>query len=402
MTSATPSRHCLEGSSACGVCCAVGAATLFFLFQNARMLGPIPMYKELVALTEELLRFRSTADQPDALNACADFIGDYFSGTGLEVARSVANGIPSIVVSKQTKTPTVFLCGHFDVVPGNNEQFVPRIVGDRLYGRGALDMKSGVAAMMLLMKACAATKHDVGLMLTGDEEQGGWHGTGRLVEEGYRSRVAIIPDGGEAIHRMVMKEKGVMRVSLHATGRSAHGSVPWKGGNAIMSLARVLDRVHETFLSWDAHPEDRWASTINIGHIQGGVAVNQVPAEATARCDIRYIPEDQPEEIVARIRAVLPEGITATQDLLQPPVFVRADDPFVTPFADVVRAHGREPLPVFAHGSSDARFFAAHHIPVIMSQPDGAGHHGPEEWVHVPAIEEYYRVLEAYLDRVAL
>ncbi len=366
------------------------------------MLGPIPMQKELLALTEALIRFRTTADRPETLEVCADFIADFFSGTGLEVVRSAANGIPSIVVSKQTKTPTVFLCGHFDVVPGNDEQFSPRVVGDRLYGRGALDMKSGVAVMMLLMKVCATTKHDVGLMLTGDEEHGGFHGTGRLVEEGYRPRVALIPDGGEAIHRMVMKEKGVMRVTLHATGRSVHGSVPWKGENAIMALARVLDRVHDTFLSWDTHPEDRWASTINVGHINGGVAVNQVPAEATARCDIRYIPEDRPEEILARIRAVLPDGVTATQDLLQPPVSVRVDDPFVQPFFDIVRAHGREPVSVLAHGSSDARFFAAHDIPVIMSQPDGAGHHGSEESVHIPSIEEYYRVLLAYLDRVAL
>jgi succinyl-diaminopimelate desuccinylase len=360
------------------------------------------MQKELLALTEELIRFRSTADQPDALNACADFVAGFFSGTELEVARSVANGVPSIVVSKHTKTPTVFLSGHFDVVPGDDAQFVPRVVGDRLYGRGALDMKSGVAVMMLLMKRCATTPHDVGLMLTGDEEQGGFHGTGRLVDEGYRSRVAIIPDGGEAIDRMVVQEKGILRITVRATGRAAHASAPWKGTNAILLLVDALQRIQTVFPPCDQHKEDHWATTISVGRIVGGTVVNQVPAEAVAYCDIRYVPTDDPGEIVAQIAAVLPAGVVVEKTLCEPATAVQKTDPFLGSFIKVLQQYKKTPILYSAHGASDGRFFHARGIPVIMSQPDGAGHHGPEEWVHIPAIEQYYRVLEAYLDRVGL
>lgn len=357
---------------------------------------------ELLSLTESLMRFRTTADRPDALGACAEFVARYFDGTGLVVERIDRNGVPSVVVTRGTKTPRVFLCGHFDVVPGAPHQFEPRRDGGRLYGRGALDMKSGVAAMMWLMRGLAATPHDVGLLLTGDEEVGGFDGVAFLLDRGYGCEAAVIPDGGEAVHRLISKEKGILQVTVSAEGRGAHGSTPWNGRNAIDRLTDALASARSLFVPAARHPEDHWVATLNVGTIEGGEAANQVPSSAVARCDIRFTERDDPDALFARLSEAMPEGVRVTRGLSGSPVDVSPDDPFVAAFADALRRHGREPEYALDHGSSDGRFFSARGIPVLISQPDGAGLHGPEEWVDVRSIGLYAMVLRSFLDAVAL
>ncbi len=354
----------------------------------------------LLSLTEDLIRIRSTHALPDNIRACRNFAARYFEGTGLTVTSIDNEGVPSIVVTKQTKTPKVFLSGHLDVIEAQDEQFTPRREGDRLYGRGALDMKSGDAVMMALMKEYAHTSHDVGLMLTGDEEIGGFHGVKHLLAEGYGCEVAIIPDGGFAVHRIVEKEKGALWIELKSEGRAVHGSVPWTGNSAILNLTRALHAIHDLFVAHDDHPENHWVSTCNIGMIKGGATLNQVADTASAMCDIRYTENDPPDEILARIRGILPEGVTMRTLFREPLSLVSLTHPLVIPFLDAIRAHGRTPETVLGHGGSDGRFFSARGIPAIISQPDGGNHHAKNEWVDIPSIQTYYKVLKTYLEKI--
>ncbi len=357
--------------------------------------------EELLQTTKNLIQFQTTEDRPDQLEACVDYLANFFSGTGLTVERLEHEGIPSVVVTKGTKTPTVFLSGHFDVVPGDAEQFFPVVEGEKLFGRGAMDMKSGDAAMMHLMRDLASTEHSVGLMLTGDEEVGGFNGTAKLLEAGYHSRVAIIPDGGEAVHRVMKGQKGILRLTLTTHGVNAHGSMPWLGENAIDRLVKTLPLVETRFLDFADHPTDHWVTTLNVGRVQGGLATNQVPNVATAHLDIRFPETDSPNSIEARIRAILPEGVKAEFNVLGSPVTVSVDHVLARPFLDAIRACGREPQWGVDHGASDGRFFAEYGTLVLISQPDGGNLHAPGEWVHIPSIKFYYDVLKSYVDSVA-
>ncbi|MBP6944662.1 M20/M25/M40 family metallo-hydrolase [Patescibacteria group bacterium] len=359
--------------------------------------------EHLVDLTETLIRIRSTHAQPEQILLARNLAANYFDSTSLLIEPHIYGGIPSLTITKHTKTPKVFLCGHLDVVDGEDEQFIPRRDGARLYGRGALDMKSGNAVLMALMKDLADTSHDVGLMLTGDEEIGGMHGTKVLLEQGYRPQVAIIPDGGLAIHRLVEKEKGVIWIRLEAQGAAAHGSRPWEGINAIDRLMDALQKIKTLFADPHTnHPTDHWVSTINIGHIEGGHSVNKVPSSASATCDIRYTEHANPNLLLEDMKKVLPEHVTLDVRFFEPMTHVDIQHPLIKPFFDVISAHSRTPEVSHGHGSSDGRFFSAHHIPVLISQPDGANHHAKDEWVNIPSIKEYYDVLRAYLDKVAL
>jgi len=356
---------------------------------------------QLLQTTKELIAFRTTEDRPEALRACADYIELFFESSGLTVERFENEGIPSVIVTKGTKTPTVFLSGHFDVVPGSDDQFEPQVKGDKLYGRGALDMKSGDAVMMHLMRDIAETEHSIGLMLTGDEEIGGFNGVAKLVEKGYGAEVVIIPDGGEAVHKVVSKEKGILRATLVASGTNAHGSTPWNGENAISKLAQAITVVEQLFTPVDQHPDNHWVTTVNVGTIQGGEATNQVPDQASATLDIRFTEADDPNVLIKKIASVLPAGVQVNATVVASMLNIPLEHKMITPFVDALAAHGRTAEWTLDSGASDGRFFADKGVPVIISQPDGANLHAPGEWVSIPALELYYHVIKDYLDRIS-
>ena len=345
--------------------------------------------------TRDLIRFRTTADRPDEIGRCLDYVGDFFRRAGWKVRGFERRGVKSVFVGENL-TPKVLFAAHLDVVPGADGQFEPREQDGRLYARGALDMKSGTAALMQLAQDMGPSA-DLGLILTTDEESGGFDGTKFLLEQGIRPQAVILPDGGKDWQNIVQKEKGVLWVKLTAQGKPAHGSTPWQGENAIQKLNRALDAVQTGFMPHDQHPENHWVATCNVGRVEGGGAANKVADSASAVCDIRLTEEDDPQAIFAGMAANLPDGVVIEKLLDEPLVFVPQGDPAVAAYAAAIREAGGNPNFTLDHGSSDARFFTPLGVPVILSQPTGDGHHGTEEWVDIASIGKYADTVRGFL-----
>jgi succinyl-diaminopimelate desuccinylase len=359
--------------------------------------------EEIQTLTKNLISCRSVADKPDQIIHCLDLIEEALSDLASKdwiFSRLDFEGHPSLAITKANKSPKVLLCGHIDVVEGKDDQFKPKIDGDKLYGRGALDMKSGVAVLVIAFREAANKNYDVGLMVTSDEEMGGFHGTQALLQAGYSCQVALLPDGGNAVNKIVHKAKGVLWIELEAQGKSAHASVPWQGENAIQKLMAAIDTMQSIFPAVEIHGADHWAATCNIGLIQGGSGTNQVPASAIAHCDIRYTEHDTPDNLVTLIQNSLPDGVVVRQTLTAPMTYTPLENEFVQSFMQALREQGCEPEIAVDHGSSDARFFSERKIPVIVCQPDGQGHHGDNEWVSLNGIKDYYETVKKFLDKV--
>ena len=351
----------------------------------------------ILALTKELIACRSTDDRPDQIAKALRILKDYLKDTDFTLQTPDFQGHPCLVATRGTQTPEIFLCGHLDVVEGDDGQFRPRLEGNRLYGRGALDMKSGVAVMATILKELEGADERVGLMITTDEETGGFNGTNMLLEQGFSCKAAILPDGGMAYHRLVQKAKGVLWVEFKAIGKAAHSSMPWQGENAIQKLIQGIDQVQTYFKTVEPSSDDHWTTTCSLSQMHGGEATNQVPESAVARCDIRYTEDLPPDEILRELRNRLPDGVSAECVVCAPIAYTRLDDPYVQRFMQAVREQGREPEMTMDHGSSDARFFSERGIPVIICQPDGQGHHGPDEWVSIQGIKDYYEMVKRFL-----
>jgi acetylornithine deacetylase/succinyl-diaminopimelate desuccinylase-like protein len=191
----------------------------------------------------ELLAVESTGDRPDELERAMGLVLD-FIGPGFSVERFESGGKPSALVYKRAVRPrfTVILNAHLDVVPAPAAQFRPYRDGDRLYARGAQDMKVSALAQALAFRELAGSvAYPLGLQLVTDEESGGSDGTLYQLREGVTGRFAVV---GEASGlRIVTECKGVIRARLHAQGRSAHGAYPWLGDNALLKLHRTIDRI---------------------------------------------------------------------------------------------------------------------------------------------------------------
>jgi succinyl-diaminopimelate desuccinylase len=350
-------------------------------------------------LAERLISYDTS--KPEELVAAAGFVKGWLESRDIAVHEHDHNGLPALVAeigpAGSPGVPCVVFHGHLDVVPGRPEQFEPRVEGDRLLGRGAYDMKGGLAAMMCALKDLAAsTPVRVRLMCMPDEESEELdvRSTDDLVRAGLGGNFAIT---GEPTNlRIGVQAKGVLAMRIEVHGRSAHSSTPWLADNAILKAIDVFRAIESLpFARESSELFDR--PSINLGRIQGGDAVNQVPDRCTMAIDIRYLPGQDPAQILAAINAM--EGIEVTRTFIHPPVTVSPADPYVHALREAVArlVPEIETLSVGRDGASDAASFIEAGIPAVEFGPAGGGHHGPEEWVSLDSLDRYRRTLVQFI-----
>jgi succinyl-diaminopimelate desuccinylase len=348
---------------------------------------------DIVALTCDLIRFPSTADRPDQLQAVIDYAEQYLATIpNIYVSRSERNGKPALVATlHDTRTPTLILNAHLDVVAAEPQQWEPEVRDGRVYGRGSQDMKGSAAVLLRLFKSLAALepRPNVGVQFVTDEEIGGMDGTERLANEGWHCAFFIAAEPTDL--RICYSHKGGVPTEVVIPGAASHGSKPWEGRNPISVLREGLNRLNQRFPQPDA---PTWITTVTPTEIHAGTGSrNQLPAEVRIAFDIRYIPGDTPEMIVETIRECFP-GAEVTYRWT-PPLNTDPDVPAVQHLAKVVRdVRGVEPEFFREHFGTDARFYGAVGIPAVCIGPTGAGLHQAVEWVDIDSLGQLYGVFE--------
>jgi succinyl-diaminopimelate desuccinylase len=347
------------------------------------------------ALAERLISYDTS--RPEELAAAAAFVRGWLESRDIAVREHAHNGLPVLVAEVGAEDgPTVILHGHLDVVPGHQEQYEPRVEGDRLLGRGAYDMKGGLAAMMCAVKDCAEQERvRVRFLCVPDEEAEDVEArsTDELVRAGMRGDFAIT---GEPTNLHIgIQAKGVLVMRIEVRGRSAHGSTPWLGDSAILKAFDVFRQIEAMpFARESSELFDR--PSINLGRIEGGDVFNKVPDTCTMVVDIRYLPGQDPGAILAQVRA-LPD-VTVARTLTRAPAHVSRTNPYVRALRDAAgRTLEGEALSVGRDGASDAVSFIEAGIPAVEFGPVGGGHHGPEEWVSISSLRHYREVLTGFV-----
>jgi len=353
------------------------------------------MSDELVALAERLIRYETSS--ADAVLECAGFVEGWLDARGIEVRSEEVRGLPVLKAEVGPEgAPTVILHGHVDVVPGQAGQFEARVEGDRLYGRGAYDMKGALAAMLLT--AADMREQDgvrVRLGIVGDEEseEEAERGSDHLVDSGFLGDFAITGEPTD-LH-IGVEAKGVLALRVQVGGVAAHGATPWLGDNAVLRAIDVFRGIES--LPFARHSSELFdRPSINLGRIVGGDALNKVPDRCAIDVDIRYLPGQDPASILGQVRGL--PGTEVEQLFTRPPAVVDRDLPYVRALrAAATEHHEGEPMSVGRDGASDAVSFLRVGVPAVEFGPVGEGHHGPEEWVSVSSLCSYRRALHGFL-----
>jgi acetylornithine deacetylase len=343
----------------------------------------------------------------------AAFVERWAQGAGLEAdVLEETPGRPSVLVRARGTGGgrTLLLCGHLDTVnvEGMDAPHVPRIDGDRLYGRGAYDMKAGVAAALIAARDAARSglAGDVVVAAVADEEHASLG-----VQEALRAvgaDAAIVTEPTEL--EVAVAHKGFVWSEVRVSGRAAHGSRPHLGVDAIAKMGAVLTGLTALDESMGERPHPLLGrGSVHASVIEGGVELSSYPASCTLGLERRILPgesaadaERELAEILARCAAADPDFDASQSTLLvREPFEVRQDDELV----GVVRQASGDVLrePAKIGGASywaDSAYIAAAGIPTVLFGPGGAGAHAVEEWVSLPDTEAVARTLVAVAQRI--
>lgn len=363
------------------------------------MTSPFPL--DPVALTQALVAIdsRNPSLVPDAPGErpCADFLAEVLTGWGFDVrCTEVAAGRANVVarIGPRGASPLV-LNGHLDVVGVEgmtHPPFTPELRDGSLYGRGATDMKGGIAAMCVAAARAAQQgplASELIIAAVCDEEFASI-GTRHLLSEGLQASGAIITEPTRLA--VVPAHKGFVWLEVALQGHAAHGSRYDVGRDANREAARflmALDRYERTVLAQRTHPLLGRAS-VHAPMIRGGTGWSTYADQSTVCLERRTLPGETTEQVVAEIQGLL-EALRAEDPELsgavalrgaQPPLEVAADHPLVQTLAGAATQAGLAGTVDGLWCWTDAALFAAAGIPAVCFGPgDIARAHSATEWV---------------------
>jgi acetylornithine deacetylase len=335
--------------------------------------------------------------------AIAQVLADACRAVGLDVSVEEAPpGRPNVIAVLHGRDPgrgrSLMLNGHMDTVgaAGMPDPFTPVRRGDRLYGRGACDMKASLAAMV----AAAAAFHDAGITPRGDviltfvadEEylSAGMDAVART----WRAAAAIVTE--PTALRVALAHKGFVWARILTKGRAAHGSDYASGVDAIAHMGRVLSAINA--LERDVLPRSvhRFLGrpSVHASLIQGGEGLSTYPPSCTLDLERRTLPAETPDDIRRELAGLLDglraadPGFQATFEITgsRPGLEIAPDAPIVQTLRDGCRrVTGRGPDDIGVAYWCDAAILAQHGIPTVVFGPAGDGEHAATEYVDVPS-----------------
>ncbi|HEU4914242.1 MAG TPA: M20 family metallopeptidase [Candidatus Saccharimonadales bacterium] len=360
-----------------------------------------------IETVQKLIAIQSTTDRPDDLrDALAIIAGIISQVPGLTVEHFEEHGKPSLLAYKGNRRPerfTVLLNGHVDVVPGRPEQFEPFVKEDKLYGRGALDMKT-TALLMTQVFCDIAPKvpYALGLQMVTDEEVGGAHGTKLHIRQGVTADFVIAgeftPPG-----KICNESRGICWLEVDFAGQAAHSAYPWNGTNAILKAQAFTQKLLEAY---PVPPSDTWTTTVNIASLETtNSTFNRVPDAAKLKLDIRYVAEDpvfaSEQTMLAFMQGLDPSAkITVVE--FEPSHFADPGNRLLKQLAASLSKETGQPTEfIKKHGASDVRYYSDHNMTAVVYGLSGSGLHSDEEYVLLSSVKTYRNTLNAFLESAA-
>lgn len=367
-------------------------------------------------LTRELIARRSNT--PDDAGCCT-IIGDRLSKLGFKLEWINHEGVTNLWATLGSGAPLMILAGHTDVVPTgpldqwNSDPFTPEIRDGILYGRGAADMKSGLAAMVCaverFVKARGSFNGTIAFLITSDEEGVALFGTRYVVEQlkarGVKPDYAIVGEASsneQLGDRIVIGRRGSLNGVLKVLGKQGHVAYPHKVENPIHRLAPALAEIVAT--KWDAGNAHFPPTSFQVSNIHAGTGANNVvPGECQVVFNFRFCTESTATSLRERVEAILKK-----HELRFELDWQLSGEPFLTRQGQLIEAaakaskeiSGVSPELFTGGGTSDARFISPWGAEVVEIGPINDSIHKLNEHVKVADLDRLSTIYERTLEQL--
>ena len=353
------------------------------------------------ALTRELLAF-NTINPPGMERACARHLGAMLEGAGFRLEyHEFAAGRTSLIaqVGGDDARPPICFTGHIDTVPlgaahWSHDAFAGETDGDRLYGRGSTDMKSGIAAFVAAAIELAprlARGPGVVLVITAGEEIG-CEGARYLADRELLDRAGAIVVAEPTANYPYVGHKGLAWFEIETRGVTAHGSMPELGDNAIVKMADVIRDLEGFRFPVDSHPV-MGRPTLNVGTIHGGLNTNSVPDEARITVDARTVPGIDHVELCRSLERLLaPRGARVRKIVDTAALYTEPAIEWVQQVFEVCTPlHGARPQPrtiTFSTDGADLKRGYGGPPAVVLGPGEPKLAHQTDEWCSIERLEQ--------------
>jgi succinyl-diaminopimelate desuccinylase len=360
---------------------------------------------EAVPLTQCLVRC-DTVNPPGNEDTCIAQLESIFAAAGFACWTTEfaprRTSLLARIGKPGGKHAALCFTGHLDVVPlgsapWERDPFGAELIDGRLFGRGSSDMKSGVAAFVCAAVSLApALRESAGLsiVLTAGEEtgcEGAFHLVGDLAMREMLGSADALLVGEPTGNQPLIGHKGAFWLAASATGKTAHGSMPQRGDNAIYKIARAALALERFDFEVQAHPL-MGPPTLNVGTVSGGININSVPDAAQLAIDIRTIAGQDHEHLMRCVCRALGPQIGLRKLLDVPSIYTHSSEPWVARVYAICEGHtGERAQPATVSYFSDA---AALREPlggpptIILGPGEAAMAHQTDEYCRIDRIHE--------------
>jgi succinyl-diaminopimelate desuccinylase len=368
----------------------------------------------IVDLLQKVIRIEST-NPPGNERDLANFLANFFTRAGLEPELFEFEEKRSNLIARIQGTgekPGLIFSAHMDTVPaGEVDWKFPPFSGTlhegKIYGRGAADMKSGLAAMAeaatILAKEGFAPKGDLVVAFTYDETHG-LQGAKHLIEGDHLGDVGAVLISEPSTLDVFVAEKGALWLKCRAEGKTAHTSMPKLGQNAIFKMTRFLGQLESDLDVSDVDHPLLGTGTFTVGTIKGGVTINVIPDVCEAELDIRLVPGQDYLEIMERVKHIAGDHVEIELIDWKEPVESDPDSEIVGIALNAVeQVTGQSRAPKGVSYFTDGAILANRlNIPMVNIGPADTGMtHQPNENVEVSrlvhAVKIYLLIASRYL-----
>jgi acetylornithine deacetylase len=341
--------------------------------------------------------------------AIAQFVAAWLERAGLDVTLDEpVPGRPNVVgvVLGTGGGRSLMLNAHLDTVgtAGMQDPLVPRVEGNRLYGRGAYDMKGGLAAAMLTAAAVTGDRLRGDVILTAviDEESGSL-GTESILKR-WQADAAVVTE--PTALDLYIAHRGFVWLDVDVAGRAAHGSRPDLGSDAIVKMGMLLyelNQLSQALQTGSSHPL-LGTGSLHASLISGGQERSSYPERCTLSIERRTIPGESPEQVESEIQQIIDRLMASDQQfhasvqtvLSRQPFEIAEDSPLVQFMRqEMAESLDRRPSVASAPWWADSGLLAAAGIPTVLFGPGGDGAHALVEWVDLDEVDHCVSALTA-------